>query len=182
MDIPLVDQAVIDEPMSKFETALANVENSIGAGWDGQNWTPHKSLEGGTDTLAFGHKLTEEEAKTGKVKIGNKIVNVYEGISMDQAKKLLRQDIKKSKQEIKKEDKNFAKLPKKYQDILVNIKFNVGNKYKDFVNLKKAMEQGDDLAVRREMITVYTTPEGEKIRLTNRAKDIADAVGLKNEE
>jgi GH24 family phage-related lysozyme (muramidase) len=180
MDIDLVNQAIVEQPLSAFETALANAENSIGAGWNGQSWTPHKSLEGGTDTLAFGHKLTPEEAKTGKVKIGGVDVDVSQGISMSQAKTLLRQDINNAREQLKKEDKNFSKLPKKYQDVMINIKFNVGNKSKEFKNLRKAMQENDDLAVRREMVTTYQPIKGERVRLVERATDIANAVGLKS--
>lgn len=37
-------------------------------------WETHESPEGGLDTLGNGHKLTEDEARTGIIKIGNRFV------------------------------------------------------------------------------------------------------------
>ena len=57
---------------SKFanDTQLVNyikrVENSVRDGWskDKKKWFPHKSHEGGTDTIAYGHKLKKQKKET----------------------------------------------------------------------------------------------------------------------
>ena len=62
-------------------------------GWDSVKkcWKPHTSLEGGNDTIAYGHKLTDREVKTGYLAIGNRNVKLS-CITDSQAKKLFLQD------------------------------------------------------------------------------------------
>lgn len=38
------------------------VENGGKAGFDGETWFPHASPEGGNDTIAYGHKLKNDES------------------------------------------------------------------------------------------------------------------------
>ena len=37
------------------------VENGGKVGFDGETWFPHPSPEGGNDTIAYGHKLKNDE-------------------------------------------------------------------------------------------------------------------------
>jgi len=67
-------------------------ENSVGAGKRDDKWFPHASLEGGTDTVAYGHKLTSEEAESGVIKLGDREVNWRQGLSEEDAMVLLNQD------------------------------------------------------------------------------------------
>ena len=41
----------------RFIDYMKNVENDAQAGRDGGVWLPHKSYEGGTDTIGYGHKI-----------------------------------------------------------------------------------------------------------------------------
>jgi GH24 family phage-related lysozyme (muramidase) len=114
--------------------------------------------------------------------LGGKKVDLREGINDQQAKELLRQDIEVAKKGLRKNIKDFDTLPQKYQDVLVNIAFNVGvNKATEaeWPSMLKGMRADDDQVVRNEMVTTYMDDKTkQKVRLVDRAKDIADAVGL----
>ncbi len=85
-----------------FEANLKTFENNKNlppetSGWDGSTWKPHKSKELGTDTLAYGHKLTKSEASSGEIEIRGEKVDYQEGISDKQAEELFQQDLKAHK-------------------------------------------------------------------------------------
>ena len=74
-------------------SALTNVfiqkimqwENSVKAGWNKntQRWFPHKSPEGGNPTIAYGHKLTDQDISSNRFK---------NGLSQSDAMNLLNKD------------------------------------------------------------------------------------------
>ena len=66
-----------------YYTRLMQEENSINAGLKDGRYYQYPSHEKGTDTIGYGHKLTEEEAKAGKF---NK------GLTKEQAIELMRKD------------------------------------------------------------------------------------------
>lgn len=82
-----------------FVNHIKSVENSIMKGWDKRDrkWYPHKSFEGGTDTIAYGHKLTRDDINSGKFD---------NGIAMSEAEDLLLQDIKKHEDRVRRIMKN----------------------------------------------------------------------------
>ena len=71
---------------SQFQTTpdfinyIKSVENKIKAGFKHGLWHPHKSVEGGTDTIAYGHKLRPGE-------------HFANGLTDAQATELLKKDI-----------------------------------------------------------------------------------------
>ena len=71
---------------------LKEFENSAGAGRKDGKWYSHESLEGGTHTIAYGHKLTPEEAKSGFISINGKLVDYRQGLSQDHAEAVLKAD------------------------------------------------------------------------------------------
>lgn len=77
-------------------------ENSIQAGLDKESgrWYGHESLEGGTPTLAYGHKVTAREANSGKVKIGGNWVDYRKGLTEPQAEELFQQDMGKAREAV----------------------------------------------------------------------------------
>jgi len=178
-----------------FIDAIKEVENSVKAGFSSkhQKWFPHKSAEGGTDTLAYGHKLTREEDKTGLVTIGGVPVNVKkDGITNEQANTLLTQDLKtaliRARSEWNgqfKDKKAFDDLKLKYQGVLVDLVFNVGTMMNK-VNPKRFgwpilgsyIVDDNEPKVRSGMVRSYTDTKGVRHKLTRRRDVVADALGL----
>ena len=182
---------------SKFIEALKSVENSVKAGFDKkkQLWFPHRSLEGGMPTIAYGHKVLNVQEH----EVFNK------GITEEQALKLLEQDMKTAYDNAQEDwDKwiqhnttllnnpLFEELTEKYQGVLVNIAYNTGSlKNRKGVygwpNLSKRIvaatldptNKDKDKAVREGMVTTYYNPKRKRReRLTTRAYQIADALGI----
>ena len=92
---------------SNLETRVVNIvkrfENSVDNPRGGYNkakklWFPHKSLEGGSDTIAYGHKIQKGE-------------NFSKGLSDSDALKLLEKDVGKKINVAKSQIKNFDTLP-----------------------------------------------------------------------
>jgi len=148
-----------------LEKGLMEVENGINQGLKDDKFYPYGSLEGGTDTIGYGHKLTKEEQESGKYS---------DGITVAQAKDLLNKDIDKAENRLKSSWPGYEALPDKYKDILISISFNVGNvDPKSWPKLKAAMEEGDDEKVKEEMATSYTVGD-KKIQLSSRRDTLAD--------
>lgn len=159
---------------SPFESVLAEVENAQRVGFKDGLWHPHASPEGGRDTIGYGHKLTKEDAESGRFD---------KGISDEEAISLFRNDIQTHKEEVRRNIKDFDQLPPKYQDVLVNIAFNTGTvTEKEWPNLLAGMRGGDDAAVRAEMVTSFTDENKKTHKLLTRARKVADAVGLENDD
>jgi GH24 family phage-related lysozyme (muramidase) len=76
---------------------LKEFENSAGAGLRGGKWYGHQSLEGGTDTIAYGHKLTSDEASSGFIDIDGELVDFTKGLTQEQAEYVLNKDVKWAK-------------------------------------------------------------------------------------
>lgn len=71
---------------SDFLQKVMQWENSIKAGWNSKKkrWFPHGSVEGGTGTIAYGHKLTSRDLATGRF---------IKGITQQDAEQLLKDDL-----------------------------------------------------------------------------------------
>jgi hypothetical protein len=71
---------------SDFLQKVMQWENSIKAGWNSKKkrWFPHGSVEGGTGTIAYGHKLTSRDIATGRF---------TKGITQQDAEQLLKDDL-----------------------------------------------------------------------------------------
>ena len=103
---PAITQAAYKvNPMnaSSPEQVLMSYENSKDnpkGGYDKAKgrWYPHRSLEGGSDTIAYGHKLLPGE-------------DFSKGITDEEAITLLRQDIAKCEVAIRKALPNYDSLP-----------------------------------------------------------------------
>lgn len=162
-----------------FVSAMKEVENGGKAGYDNGVWKPHASLEGGNDTLGYGHKITAAEQKSGKIKIGSAEVDITDGLSDVQIEQLLQQDMSDAEDKLRKSVKGYDDMPPKYKNILVNLVFNTGKvTERGWPKMLKGMRAGDDMKVRQEMVSGYTDKNGKKHKLTNRADKIADSQGL----
>lgn len=162
-----------------FDTALRAVENSVRKGFEDGLWKPHTSVEGGNDTLAYGHKLTDEEVESGTVTINGEEVSFEDGLTEEQALALYEQDKEEHEAKARRSFEGYDALPRKYQLVLLNIIYNVGSgSWEDWPSLRKAMEAGDDSGVYEEMRTSFRDEDGNRVPLTSRRDKIAEALGI----
>jgi len=83
-----------DVPSPQSNTMMIKqFENSIRKGWSDDKWFAYDSLEGGTQTLGYGTKLTPEEQESGKIEIDGKSVTWKSGVTEEQANQLLISDM-----------------------------------------------------------------------------------------
>lgn len=103
---------------SRFLNYVKTAENETRKGYSGGRWYPHRSVEGGTGTIAYGHKI-----KAGE--------DYSEGLSDSQAQALLHDDLDTawSRANIYIQ-RNFGfdmkYLPQNVQEMLVDFEFNLG--------------------------------------------------------
>ena len=128
----------------------------------------HKSPEGGNDTIGFGHKLTDEEVKTGKV-YGIPI----DKMTVEQAEQVMRLDLDKKNQLLKQKlGRQFETLPPKNKEMLLDFAYNLGvegliNKFPEFTFgvLTDNMDK-----VEEEHKRFFTDEEGNKKELARNKK------------
>ena len=77
--------------------AIKEFENSSNVGLREGKWHGHDSLEGGTQTIAYGHKLTPEESESGFIEINGELVDLRLGLTQKQAEAVLQADVKWAK-------------------------------------------------------------------------------------
>ena len=118
------------ETMKKYLTTLKKLENNTKTGYKNGKWYPHPSVEGGADTIAYGHKLLPQDR------------NLYQGITDEQASALQQQDVLAKQTEAKRlVDKQYGAgtfdgLPQDSQMLLIDYQYNVAgglNKFPSFV-------------------------------------------------
>lgn len=104
------------ELTSGFIQLIKNWENNKNykpGGWNPnlKKWYPHRSPEGGTDTIAYGHKLFKDDV------ISNKF---SKGISDATAEKLMLSDLNIAKQKAIKLVPSYSSLPINTRQALIN--------------------------------------------------------------
>jgi GH24 family phage-related lysozyme (muramidase) len=112
------DQAAITQSVQKsvgsFMDYIKKVENQGKVGYNAEKklWFPHKSFEGGSDTIGYGHKIQKGE-------------DFSKGITDAQAESLLKTDLAKAKQQVYKE-LGSVKLTPQQEEMFVDFVFNMG--------------------------------------------------------
>ena len=153
----------------KFITYIKDVENAPLMNKD-KNFK-HKSVEGGTDTIGFGHKLTQNELKTGLV-YGYDINN----LNREAVEDILRKDLKAKNQIlINLYGKKYKDLDYRRKQMLLDFQFNVKN-FKDknvFPKFKEALFAGDEVGMEKEYKRYYKNKLG-KMKLLARNKKFKD--------
>ena len=125
------------ETMKKYLTTLKRLENNNKTGYRSGKWYPHPSVEGGADTIAYGHKLLPQDK------------NFYQGITEEQANALQQQDVLAKQAEAKRlVDKQygvgtFDNLPHDSQMLLVDYQYNVAGGLNKFPSFVKGVVSGD---------------------------------------
>tara|TARA_R110000765_G_scaffold79114_5_gene155771 strand:+ start:4234 stop:5016 length:783 start_codon:yes stop_codon:yes gene_type:complete len=99
-----------DEEDSQIEI-LKELENNIGAGKKDDKWYPHESVEGGNPTVAYGHKVTDEEVEAG---------TYDDGLTEEEAIELLKIDIDDANRKVRDKIEDFDSFPFYLKMELVN--------------------------------------------------------------
>ena len=131
----------------------------------------HKSPEGGTDTVGFGHKLTAEEVKTNTV-YGYDLSK----LTIPQAEDIFKRDLQKTnKQLFKKYKDKYVQLDDRRKRMLIDFQFNVRNFNKDsvFPSFKKALFKGDEKGMKKEYKRGFYTKD-KVFKSLARNKDFAN--------
>lgn len=150
--------------------ALENNKNNRNGGWDSRLgiWRPHKSVEGGADTIAYGIKL---DNGSNWAAIAKKQGYLTDQQALQAAREMTSTYYERAK---KVYDKKFGvgswdKLNWKQQSILVDYEYNVKGGLASFPNLMKAMHDGNI----NGMLKHYKRYYGEHKPLVSRNASIA---------
>ncbi len=110
---PAITQSV-KKSVGSFIDYIKKVENQGKVGYNTEKklWFPHKSFEGGSDTIGYGHKIQKGE-------------DFSNGITNAQAEDLLKQDLAKAKQQVYKE-LGGVKLTPQQEEMFIDFVFNMG--------------------------------------------------------
>jgi len=134
-----------------FSTYIKTVENEKLISGNIKEFR-HKSVEGGLDTVAFGHKLTTEEQKTNTV-YGYDLSKITKENVLEISNDILKKDLQKTEQIlIKTHGNKFINLDNRRKQMLIDFQFNVRNfKNKDvFPLFKKALFAGDEKEMEKQ--------------------------------
>jgi GH24 family phage-related lysozyme (muramidase) len=132
------DQSAITQSVQKsvgsFMDYIKKVENQGKVGYNAEKklWFPHKSFEGGSDTIGYGHKIQKGE-------------DFSKGITDVQAESLLKTDLTKAKQQVYKEI-GGVKLTPQQEEMFVDFVFNMGT-LKKFPKFVQATLKNDESGI-----------------------------------
>lgn len=136
--------------------AFENNKDNPRGGYNKQlkKWFPHKSLEGGSDTIAYGHKLQSGE-------------DFSKGITDDEALKLLDKDINRTIETAKRFMKNFDSFPLTVKIAIVNAGFRGFGKKGDLGSeTMKLLDQNKFAAAAKEYLNhrEYKTTSNQGVK------------------
>jgi len=169
----LLQGFIMDDFETQFHNIVKQAENGIRNGYDpkADTWSPHKSAEGGNDTVAYGHKLLNEEQSGQYVLIGNKKVK-FNNLTTDMAHQLYEQDWKKHEAAAKQWlGDGWNNLNRGQQLIATELAFNVKS-YKNY-DLFKSKVLNNDSSFINEINRTYLDAKTQTRRsLTERTDPI----------
>lgn len=146
-------------------------ENGIRAGWNSKKklWFPHRSVEGGTDTIAYGHKLTQTDINTGRF---------ANGITEEQAIQLLKTDLYAASKIAKKLVPEYSTLPDNVRQALINATYR--GELKSTHRTVKLMNAGKWKAAAAEYLNnaEYKSGSGVKERMDWNHAQFASMAGV----
>ena len=131
----------------------------------------HKSAEGGNDTMAFGHKLTDEEIKTNKV-YGYSLNNLTPKI----AKIILLQDLAQASADLElKYGKQYLDLDTKRKQMMIDFQFNMGSDRflsdDKWTKFKEGLFSDDKDKIKEESDRGFYDKNGDYFKLDGRNQD-----------
>jgi hypothetical protein len=143
-----------------FENSKANPKG--GYNKKAKKWFPHKSLEGGSDTIAYGHKLLPGE-------------DFSKGLTDNEAEQLLEKDIRAKLSTARSKIKNFDGLPVTIKIAVLNGLFrgDMGPRTMSLLNQNKFSDAAKEYLNHREYRT--TKNQGVKKRMDWNATVIKSA-------
>jgi len=101
----------------EFVEYIKSAENAGKTGFKNNRWYPHASYEGGTDTIAYGHKLGRTERYS-------------QGISNSDAENLLKRDLMNAENIVKQKiGKEYENLDMKRKQMFIDFAYNLGPKF-----------------------------------------------------
>lgn len=143
---------------SDFLSKIMQWENSIKAGWNAKKkrWFPHGSVEGGTGTIAYGHKLTARDISSGRF---------TNGITESEAIELLKNDLYTASTVAKQLVPDYKSLPDNVRQALINAAFR--GEIKSTHNTIKLMNSDKWLSAAKEYLNndEYRTRPGVRGRM-----------------
>lgn len=146
--------------LKEYIKFLCKEENSIMKGYSNGRFYPYSSLEGGSDTIAYGHKLNsiEEDNNTFTV-----------GITDKEAIKLLKNDIEvhydMASKRYERMGYEWEAISYKDQLALTDIEFNVIGGISAYPTFTKAVADSNYKKAKRECIRYYTDTKGVRHKL-----------------
>lgn len=146
MDLPppAIHQSVLNIFKSDFIDFMKNLENANFSGYKNGKWYPHRSYEGGYPTIAWGHKI----------KTKSELHRFNNGISTQEAERLLKDDLEEAKQKVDDYIESLGvKIPlnQKQVEMLTEFMFNLGN-LRGFPKFTKAVLNQDWKTAEKECI------------------------------
>jgi len=167
-----------DEELTRVGAVISAFEDQPKESSDNfQNgkWRQYSSLEGGTDTIGYGHKLTAKEIESGKING----VNFADGISDEDAVKIRTKDLRNG---IK-----SAGLPTGWSSekltLALDVAHRVGNLKKNAPSFLKALKNDDyEEAFAQTGDLNWRSPDGQKHFYDNRNAELFTAVGIEPSE
>ena len=106
-EVPVKTQS---QPSSLFIDYMKKVENSVKSGFKDGRWYPHKSIEGGSPTIAYGHKVLAGE-------------DFSKGLTEKEATDLLKRDIESKEKLARNRIPNYNKYPDYVRNAIINALF-----------------------------------------------------------
>ena len=157
-----------DKEFVKYMKIVENNELRLG----NKNKLVHASAEGGNDTVAYGHKLTDNEKETGMI-YGYKISE----LTKEQQDDILRRDLENAELELLNNyPEEYTSLDKRKKQMLIDFQFNGGSGMVDlFEKFRTGLFEGDENKIRKEYKRGYYKDKDKKnfINLDERNEEFA---------
>ena len=155
-----------DKEFVKYMKTVENNKLRLG----NKNELIHPSAEGGNDTVAYGHKLTDTEKEKGMI-YGYKISE----LTKEQQDDILRKDLEKAELELLKNyPEEYTSLDKTKKQMLIDFQFNGGAGMVDkFEKFRDGLFTGDTDKIKKEYKRGYKDKEDNFKELVERNKEFA---------